>query len=221
YRLRHLLAQIRQQQQLLALYAERASLYPHHASAVMVQQLIVPANISGQKNPLHACFHKVKEAGRRDINRFTASAERALIWQQLNMAQALLAECLQQPVTQQTLADHLSQDGFDYLAALFAVSQTFAALATVPAQLDPLASNGDVTNALTGVSLYSPRASAGQTLLNDIAHDPAHPLHRMLWPAVDEAALAAPYVPPSQTTLNEGDGHLRADDLAAFESHPG
>jgi hypothetical protein len=103
----------------------------------MVQQLIVPATLGGQKNPLHACFDKVKEAGRRDINRFTASAERALIWQQLNMAQALLAECLQQPVTQQTLADHLSQDGFDYLAALFAVSQTFAALATVPAQLDP------------------------------------------------------------------------------------
>jgi hypothetical protein len=176
--LRHLLSQIRQQQQLLALYAERASLYPHHASAVMVQQLIVPATLGGQKNPLHACFDKVKEAGRRDINRFTASAERALIWQQLNMAQALLAECLQQPVTQQTLADHLSQDGFDYLAALFAVSQTFAALATVPAQLDPLASNGDVTNALTGVSLYSPRASVGQTLLNDIAHDPAHPLPR-------------------------------------------
>ncbi|WP_448646703.1 hypothetical protein [Pseudomonas mohnii] len=221
YRLRHLLSQIRQQQQLLALYAERASLYPHHASAVMVQQLIVPATLGGQKNPLHACFDKVKEAGRRDINRFTASAERALIWQQLNMAQALLAECLQQPVTQQTLADHLSQDGFDYLAALFAVSQTFAALATVPAQLDPLASNGDVTNALTGVSLYSPRASVGQTLLNDIAHDPAHPLHLMLWPAVDEAALAAPYVPPTQTTLNEGDGHLRADDLATFESHPG
>jgi hypothetical protein len=71
------------------------------------------------------------------------------------------------------------------------------------------------------VSLYSPKASVGQTLLNDIAHDPAHPLHPMLWPAVDEAALAAPYVPPAQTTLNEGDGHLRADDLAAFESHPG
>ncbi|QHC99802.1 hypothetical protein PspS04_05195 [Pseudomonas sp. S04] len=221
YRLRHLLSQIHLQQQLLTLYAERASLHEHHASAVLVQQLIVPANIGGQKNPLHACFDKVKEAGRRDINRFTAAVERALLWQQLTMAQALLAECLQQPVTQQTLADHLSLDSFDYLAALFAVSQTFAALATVPAQLDPLASNGDATNAVTGLSLYSPQASVGQTLLNDIAHDPAHPLHVMLWPAVNEAALAAPYVPPSEKTVNEGDGRLRADHLAVFESDPG
>ncbi|WP_213937581.1 hypothetical protein [Pseudomonas sp. dw_612] len=221
HRVRHLVSQIQQQQQLLTLYAERASLHPHHASAVMVQQLIVPATIGGQKNPLHACFDKVKEAGRRDINRFTATAERALLWQQLNMAQALLAECLQQPVTQQTLADHLSLEGFDYLAALFAVSQVFASLATVPAQLDPLARNGDVTNALTGLSLYSPQASVGQTLLNDIAHDPAHPLHGMLWPAVDEAALAAPYVPPTEKTVNEGDGCLRAQHLAVFETDPG
>lgn len=221
HRVRHLVSQIQQQQQLLTLYAERASLHPHHASAVMVQQLIVPATIGGQKNPLHASFDKVKEAGRRDINRFTATAERALLWQQLNMAQSLLAECLQQPVTQQTLADHLSLDGFDYLAALFAVSQVFASLATVPAQLDPLARNGDVTNALTGLSLYSPQASVGQTLLNDIAHDPAHPLHGMLWPAIDEAALAAPYVPPTEKTVNEGDGCLRPEHLAVFETDPG
>lgn len=221
YRLRHLVSQIQQQQQLLTLYAERASLHPHHASAVMVQQLIVPAALGGQKNPLHACFDKVKEAGRRDINRFTATAERALLWQQLNMAQTLLAECLQQPVTQQTLADHLSLEGFDYLAALFAVSQTFAALATVPAQRDPLASNGDVTNAVTGLSLYSPQASVGQTLLNDIAHDPAHPLHVMLWPAVNDAELGAPYLPPTEKTLNEGDGRLRAEHLAVFENDPG
>lgn len=221
HRVRHLVSQIQQQQQLLAQYAERASLYPHHASAVMVQQLIVPATIGGQKNPLHACFDKVQEAGRRDINRFTATAERALLWQQLNMAQALLAECLQQPVTQQTLADHLSLEGFDYLAALFAVSQVFASLATVPAQLDPLARNGDVTHALTGLSLYSPQASVGQTLLNDIAHDSAHPLHGMLWPAVDDVALDAPYVRPTEKTVNEGDGRLRAEHLAEFETDPG
>lgn len=221
HRVRHLVSQIQQQQQLLTRYAERASLHPHHASAVMVQQLIVPATIGGQKNPLHACFDKVQEAGRRDINRFTATAERALLWQQLNMAQALLAECLQQPVTQQTLADHLSLEGFDYLAALFAVSQVFASLATVPAQLDPLARNGDVTHALTGLSLYSPQASVGQTLLNDIAHDSAHPLHGMLWPAVDEVALDAPYVRPTEKTVNEGDGRLRAEHLAEFETDPG
>ena len=221
HRVRHLVSQIQQQQQLLTLYAERASLHPHHASAVMVQQLIVPATIGGQKNPLHACFDKVKEAGRRDINRFTATAERALLWQQLNMAQTLLAECLQQPVTQQTLADHLSLDGFDYLAALFAVSQVFASLATVPAQLDPLARNGDVTNALTGLSLYSPTASVGQTLLNDIAHDSAHPLHGMLWPAVSEAELDAPYQPPAENTVNDGDGRLRPQHLAVFETDPG
>ncbi|MGE8187576.1 toxin VasX [Pseudomonas sp. NPDC086278] len=221
HRVRHLVSQIQHLQQLLTQYAERASLHPHHASAVMVQQLIVPPTIGGQKNPLHACFDKVKEAGRRDINRFTATTERALLWQQLNMAQALLAECLQQPVTQQTLADHLSLDGFDYLAALFAVSQVIASLATVPAQLDPLARNGDVTNALTGLSLYSPQASVGQTLLNDIAHDLAHPLHGMLWPAVSEGELDAPFQPSTEKSPNEGDGRLRAEHLAVFETDPG
>ncbi|WP_219064711.1 hypothetical protein, partial [Pseudomonas sp. UMAB-08] len=88
----------------------------------------------------------------------------------------------QQPETEQTLADHLSLDGFDYVAAMHFVSRLFASLAMTPAQMDPFAVNGDVTDAVTGISLYKTKASVGQQLISRIANEEGHALHQMLWP---------------------------------------
>ncbi|MEA9997469.1 hypothetical protein QN365_23930, partial [Pseudomonas sp. RTI1] len=77
-----------------------------------------------------------------------ASGERQQLWRSLEMSQALLSECLTTRRTQQTLADHLSLEGFDYVAALHFVSQLFASLATRPSQTDPLAVNGEVGDAV-------------------------------------------------------------------------
>jgi len=213
YRLRHLQTRIHDQQQLLNLCAARASHYAHHASALLVQQLIVPRHIGGQQNPLHRSMDRLKESSRIDINRFTAAGERAQVWRQIQMSQGLLTTCLQQAQTEQTLADHLSLDGFDYVAAIHFVSRLFASLATTPAQMDPLAVNGDVTDALTGVSLYSTEASVGQKLISQIANEEGNVLHRMLWPELGSQDMQAPYIQPVVADINSGDGLFRPNEL--------
>jgi hypothetical protein len=213
YRLRHVQTRIHDQQHLLNLCAQRASHYAHHASALLVQQLIVPETVGGQKNPLHQRMERLKEQGRIDINRFTATGERAQLWRQLDMSQALLSDALQQSETEHTLADHLSLDGFDYVAAMHFVSRLFASLAMTPTQMDPFAVNGDVTDAVTGISLYKTKTSAGQQLISRIANDEKHVLHRMLWPDLAQQDMEAPYVQPTVADINGGNGLFRPNEL--------
>ncbi|WPX69810.1 hypothetical protein [Pseudomonas sp. MH9.2] len=213
YRLRHVQTRIHDQQHLLNLCAQRASHYTHHASALLVQQLIVPQTVGGQKNPLHQGMEKLKDQGRIDINRFTATGERVQLWRQLDMSQALLSDTLQQAETEQTLADHLSLDGFDYVAAMHFVSRLFASLAMTPAQMDPFAVNGDVTDAVTGISLYKAKASVGQQLISRMANEEGHALHRMLWPDLAQQDMEAPYVQPAVADINDGNGLFRPNAL--------
>jgi hypothetical protein len=216
YRLRHLNVRIQDQRYLLQLCAERAQRYPHHGSALLVQQLIAPQRIGGISNPLQHKLDSLEDQGRRDINRFTASSERTQIWRQLEVTQALLCECLQSPVTEQSLADHFSQNGFDYVAALYFVSQLFVTLAGRPSLHDPLAASGDITDATTGLSLYSAKASAGQKWIDAVVNDPQHPVHEMLWPAAVQD-MDAPYHAPSEPDVNRGDGSFRGTELASVE----
>ena len=217
YRLHHLNTRIQEQQHLLELCGARAQQYGHHGSALLVQQLVIPKEIGGQKNPLHQKLDLIKEQGRLDINRFTATGERAQLWRSLEMSQALLCEYLQLPHVEQSIADYLSQDGFRYAASLHFISQLFVTLALRPAAYDPLAASGDITDALTLVSLYSSKASAGQRWLAKVANDLEHPLHRMLWPDVEQQDLDAPYQAPSKPDINAGDGQFRATELARYE----
>lgn len=213
YRLRHLQTRIYDQQQLLGLCAARATHHAHHASALLVQQLIVPSTIGGQKNPLHKSLKKLEQQGRLDLNRFTASGERTQLWRTLSTSQLLLSTELQQPVTEQTFADHLSLDGFDYVGAMHFVSRLFVSLATTPAQMDPLAVTGEVSDALTGETAQSPKVSAGQKLIDQIANDESHALHRMLWPPLESQDLEAPYVQPTVREINDGNGLFRPNEL--------
>lgn len=217
YRLHHLNTRIQDQQRLLELCGARAQQYGHHGSALLIQQLVIPAEIGGQKNPMHQKLDLIKEQGRLDINRFTATGERAQLWRSLEMSQALLCEYLQLAHVEQSIADYMSQDGFKYAASLHFISQLFVALALRPAAYDPLAASGDITDALTLVSLYSPKASAGQQWLANVANDLQHPLHRMLWPDAEQQNLDAPYQAPSTPDINAGDGQFRASELARFE----
>ncbi|WP_413430795.1 hypothetical protein [Pseudomonas sp. Pseusp122] len=98
------------------------------------------------------------------------------------------------------------------------ISQTLAWLAAPPARLDPLALGGDVVDAVSGVSFYSPRASAGQAWLNALINDPDIPLHRMLWPDSDLERACQPYQVPTEPAQNRGDGHFRGDALAQLEN---
>ena len=217
YRLRHLSTRIYDQRYLLELCGARAQRYAHHASALLVQQLIVPQSIGGKKNPLHQQLDNLNEKGRLDINRFTASSERAQLWRQQEMSQSLLSECLQQRQTEQCLADHMSLEGFNYAAAFHFVSQLFVTLALGPSGYDPLAASGDISDALTGLSLYSPDASAGQQWIAKVVNDPQHVMHRMLWPDAAQQDLDAPYQAPTHPDINQGDGTFRATELAHTE----
>ncbi|MEB0094447.1 hypothetical protein RHM65_08055 [Pseudomonas sp. CCI4.2] len=218
YRLRHLHTRVNDQQNLLQLCAARASRHAHHASALLVQQLVVPSTLGGGTNPLHKQLNALKLQGRIDVNRFTASGERQQLWRSLEMSQALLSECLTTRRTQQTLADHLSLEGFDYVAALHFVSQLFASLATRPSQTDPLAVNGEVGDAVTGLSKSGSDPSDGQRLIQHIANDETHPLHRMLWPALESQDTNAPYVQSAVPDINGGDGLFRPNALLAAVS---
>ncbi|ARU87302.1 hypothetical protein [Pseudomonas sp. M30-35] len=218
HRMRHLAARITDLQQTLPLCAQRAAQHANHGSAVLLQQLVVPRSLQGQRNPLHEALEKINEQGKRDINCYTATPERIMLWRELAYIQDNLSDYLGQSEFQQTLADHLSLDGFDYFAAFYAVSQLFAGLAASPAQYDPLAVNTDLTDALTGISSYSPTASKGQAFLSEVANNSQHPLNLMIWPTCDQESLCAPYQAPAQKEENQGDGHFRATELAQFET---
>uniref|UniRef100_UPI00062048B9 toxin VasX n=4 Tax=Pseudomonas avellanae TaxID=46257 RepID=UPI00062048B9 len=220
YRLRHLRQRVDTCQQLFALCARHAVLHPHHASALLVQQLVVPRSIRGQENPLHAAMAKLHEPGRQAINQCTATVQRAVVWRHMLSAQDALVASLKQSATEQMLADHLSLEGFDYVAAMYELSRTLATLALLPSNVDPLAPGGDMVDAVTGVGLWDQAVSLGQKFLNQIVSDDTSPLHLMLWPECDLQTACAPYVVPDTDDENKGDGRFRATELARFETQP-
>lgn len=218
YRIRHLKQRVETQQALLQTCINRAALHPHHGSALLVQQMVVPPRIGGQKNPLHESLSKIGERGKRDINRFAATAERMLAWSHLERSQQALSRCLDDTCHQQALADHLSLDGFAYLGEFHFASQLLPLLATSPAQLDSFAAGGTITDAVTNRMAFVPSERPGQTLISKIANETAHPLHGMFWPDADPDKLMAPYQKPAQPKPHSGDGQFRPEELAKFEN---
>ncbi|RHW19529.1 hypothetical protein [Pseudomonas jilinensis] len=218
HRMRHLHARIDCLQELLKICVRLAIEHPHHASALLLHNLAVPPSIGGGRNPLHQSLQsKLGERGKREINVASAAAERAYVWQQLDNAQQILTDGLKSEQYQQCLADHLSLDQFDYQAAMFSAVRLMASIVTSPAQLDPLAINGDIHNAVTGARLHRTGRSPGQQLMREVANRATHPLHVMLWPELKEEELFAAYQRPAQEEPNAGDGRFRATALASLE----
>ena len=219
FRLRHLTAKIASHKLLLEQCAEYARSHGHFASAMLVQQTIVPRSISGEANKLHACISKITPTGLQDLNRFTATIERMEAWQAIESSQQCLVDLLKKGACQQTLADHLSLDHFDYTAALHFAAQAFSSLATTAADHDPLASNSpQLVDAVDGRLCMSQPDSAGRRFILEVAEKVQHPLHRMFWPKYDLAKLEQAYVKPTQVEENMGDGAFRATVLAAQEN---
>lgn len=218
HRLRHLNAGIGTLQELIKECAKLALAHPHHASALLLQNLAVPSRIGDGRNPLHDSLQKKLDAsGKREINKATAAVERANVWQLLESAQTILAECLQEDQYQQCLADHLSLEEFRYPAAMCFATGLVACLAVKAAQLDPLALKGDIHDAVTGRRLHHPRSNQGQRLVREIAGQPWHPLHKLFWPPVHEQALFETYECPAGVEPNQGDGQFRARALSRYE----
>ncbi|GEM_PF-395175 len=218
FRLRHLTAKIATHKILLEQCAEYAKANGHFASAMLVQQTIVPSSVSGEANKLHACISKITPAGLQDLNRFTATIERMEAWQALHSSQQCLVDLMSRGACHQTIADHLSLDHFDYTAALHFAAQVFSSLATTAADHDPLATNThQLVDAVNGRLCMSQSDSEGRQFILRIASQTQHPLHRMFWPKYDLAKLDQPYVKPTHVEENIGDGSFRATALAAQE----
>lgn len=218
YRLRHLNAGIGTLQELMKECAKQALAHPHHASALLLHNLAVPSRIGDGRNPLHDSLqNKLDVSGKREINRATAAVERAKVWQLLESAQTILADCLEEDQYQQCLADHLSLEEFRYPAAMCFATGLVACLAVNARQLDPLALKGDIHDAVTGRRLHHPGSSPGQRLVREIAGQPWHPLHKMFWPQVNEQALFDTYECPVGAEPNQGDGQFRARALSRYE----
>ena len=218
FRLRHLTAKIASHKMLLEQCAEYARTHGHFASAMLVQQTIVPRSVSGEVNKLHASISKITPTGLQDLNRFTAAIERMEAWQAMESSQQCLVDLLEKGACQQTIADHLSLDHFEYVAALHFAAQAFSSLATTAADHDPLASNSpQLVDAVNGRSCLSQSGSAGRRFILQVAEKVQHPLHRLFWPKYDLAKLEQAYVKPAQVEENTGDGSFRATVLAAQE----
>jgi len=220
HRIRHLRQRLDTHQHLLGVCARYAIQHPHHASALLVHQLIVPPTIGGAKNPLNEVITSLSDTGRQAVNQCTATVQRALAWRHMIAVQNLLVESLQRRITLQTVADHLSQDGFEYVAALYDLSRTLTTLALSPSNVDPLAPGGTIVDAVTQVGFLEAKVSQGQTLLSQITNDSTHPLHLMLWPESDLEVVCRPYEAPLDEDKNLGDGRFRATELARFENFP-
>ena len=218
YRMRHLASRIGNLQALLQDCTRLAMEHPHHGSALLLHNLAVPSRIGNGPNPLSKSLRdKLNEDGKREINIATAAIERAHVRQLLENSQQALAAALELGQYQQCIADHLSLDRFDYQAAMFSAVRMLASIATPAAQLDPLAFNGDIHDAVTGRQLHRAGRSSAQQLLASIANNDRHPLHVMLWPTIEEEQLFTVYQAPSTEELNQGDGCFRATALACLE----
>ncbi|MBC3955156.1 hypothetical protein [Pseudomonas triticifolii] len=220
HRIRHLRQRIDSHQQLFGTCARYAIQHPHHASALLVHQLIIPPTIGGLKNPLNEVITSLSDTGRQAINQCTAAVQRMRVWRDMISVQSALVESLKRVTTLQTLADHLSLDGFEYVAALYDLSRTLTTLALSPSSVDPLAPGGTIVDAVTEVGFWEPQVSEGQTLLSQITNDRKHPLHVMLWPESDLETVCKPYEAPINEDKNLGDGRFRATELARFEDFP-
>jgi len=211
YRMRHLLARINQAQAVLQLCAQRATFHTHHASALLLQRMMVPPQIGGQSNPLHRFISKVSHEGRQQIDLCSGHHARQLASTCLKAAQDDLAVWLELAPNQQALGDHFCLEGLDYAGAFHLCSQLFVCLARTADQQDPLLAAGD-----------APRKSAGRTLLCKIAQNDRQPLHRMLWPEANDETLLSPFQPVQ--TENNGEGLYRASALnqvAQLSAPPG
>lgn len=203
YRFRQLRNRIEAAQELVFLAAERASSHPHHASALLVSNFILPPKIENQPNPLSRYAKVLDSEGHRRIRHALAEPLKAHAELCHGKARNCLGVCLKSSLHQQALGDLFCMDGFDYLGAFAFTGQCMAAM--TKRLNDPLNLS------------FRHRGGPLDKLVLEIAASDRHPLRAMLWPEAAEQACMAPYKPPQGTETNQGDGRFRPQALAALQ----
>ncbi len=203
YRLRQLRDRVDATQQIITLAAERASMQPHHGSALLVSNFILPLRVEGRPNPLSRFSKVLEQEGHQRIRHALAEPLTRHASLCYGKAQRSLGKCFESARYQQALGDLFCLDGFDYLGAFALTGQCLAAMlkpASDPKRLSFRRGSGHL-----------------QQLMLNIAQSPSQPLHAMLWPPASEQEVMAPYRKPEGPEENQGDGRFRPLALAALE----
>lgn len=129
YRLRQLSGRMDAAQQRVHLAAELATQQPHHASAMLVSNFILPTHIDGQTNPLNRFAENLNSEGRRRVRHDLGAPLKGDIEQYHRKTRECLTTCLKSHQTQQTLGDLFCLEGFDYLGAFALTGQCMTTLA--------------------------------------------------------------------------------------------
>ncbi|WP_375177485.1 ABC transporter permease, partial [Marinobacter mobilis] len=215
YEMRHQQARIHTARHLLALCGEKARQSPHLDSAHLVDQVVLPYTINGQRNPLSQYASALPSQGRRRIERILMAEERQLGRDALDAAQDELRLSLKRQPYQQVLGDLFAAEGFDYAAAFRCTGRFISDILEPACKYDPLhPDQAQATPDTDGKEWL--RGLCGEHEAISASRDEVS-LARMLWPEASPAEQCNAYQPPLEVAANPGDGVFRGHILAALE----
>lgn len=215
YEMRHQQARIHTARHLLALCGEKARQSPHLDSAHLVDQVVLPYQINGLRNPLSKYASALPAQGRRRIERILMAEERQLGREALDAAQDELRLSLKRQPYQQVLGDLFTAEGFDYAAAFRCAGRFISDILEPACKYDPLHPEQAQASPDTDGKAWL-RGLCGEHEAASASRDEVS-LARMLWPEAEPADQCEPYQPPLEVASNPGDGVFRGHVLAALE----
>ncbi|MFV8569699.1 hypothetical protein ACNQ6O_00685 [Marinobacter sp. SBS5] len=196
-------------QSLIEAVARLAQKSRHIASAHLVQSVILPEKLGGQKNPLNDFARHLDTTYFGPLHMTLRSAQRRIAREEMARAQNLVTNTIKSAEYQSALADLFTLKKTDYLEGFSVCSNIFQVLCQNPNDWNT-ESERDV------VSEYQVQ-DANDLLLKIIEEGSDQPLHAMIFPS--DEALAARSQPPEPEEC--GDGRCRPDDLKGIsESLP-
>lgn len=216
YEIRHQAHRIETARELLSLCCERARQNPQLDSAQLVNQLILPPRLQGERNPLHQYVSALPEAGRERIDQILMNGERGLGREYLDRAQDELLLCLRRQPYQQVLGDLFCGEDFDYAAAFRFTGRLVSLVMETPVKQDPLHPRQGLPGSDSKGKQWLRRLCTEQEA--NSKSQGVVSLARMLWPQADPADQHTPYKPPQSPPANPGDGVFRGHELARLET---
>lgn len=177
---------------------------PHHDSAELVQQAILPIRMGGEHNPLHRYTQELDLSLSGKLYTALGGAHRGLATNATKTAQKRLLERVQDKGLQINLSDHFSLTGTDAVSGPVLMAEIFGALLHDAEQTDKpwladISPNGDIEceGQLTDPS-DNPASEAARFIADLVSEDSDSPLHALLFPDNETVPVDDIYTPPDQ-----------------------
>lgn len=168
-------------------------------SSMFIQNLIYL-----KQEQVTAAINEVDVAIMHKLFSESCALERASIWEHFNFAQFALCEALKEYKTINAIADHLSLNGFEYIAEYRFFIHVISLLGMEIDEVDGLSLGGTILLP-NGFKMLEKDGSAAK-YLHEICDTKDNSLHKMLWPPEQE--LSSPY--KVKDIKNDGSGLFRA-----------